>query len=211
MPEFIYFDMGNVLLHFSHEREAEQIARVAGLAPAAVWKLLFADGLHWQAERGELSRRQFYERFCELTKSRPDFAAFEEAGNDIFWLNEAIVPIVAALREAGRRLGVLSNTSEAHWDHCTRKFPLLTESFPVHALSFRIGAMKPDPRVYAAAADLAGFAGGEILFIDDRPDNFAAARQAGWQAVAFESASQLAKELAACGILHEPDARASSN
>ena len=77
-----------------------------------------------------------------------------------------------------------------------------TESFPVHALSFRIRAMKPDPHVYAAAAALAGVADGSILFIDDRPDNVAAAKQAGWQAIAFESAGQLRKDLETRGILH---------
>lgn len=196
LPEFIYFDMGNVLLHFSHEREAEQIARVAGLKPAAVWKLLFEDGLHWQAERGELRPQAFYDRFCELTGTRPDYRAFLDAGNDIFSLNAAIVTVVESLRAAGARLGVLSNTSEAHWEHCTRRFPIMTACFPVHALSFRIGVMKPDPRVYSAAAELAGAACEKILFIDDRPDNVLAARAAGWQAVVFESAGQLAEELA---------------
>src|SRR5688572_7135818 len=99
MPvKFIYFDMGNVLLHFSHEREAAQIAALTGAAPQVIWKLLFVDGLHWEAERGELSRRGFYKRVCKATGAKPDFEAFEQAENDIFWLNEAIVPLVERLR-----------------------------------------------------------------------------------------------------------------
>jgi FMN phosphatase YigB (HAD superfamily) len=203
-PTFLYFDMGNVLLNFSHEREAEQIARVAGLQPAAVWKLLFEDGLHWQAERGELSGRPYYDRFCELTGVRPDYAAFEQAGNDIFWLNEAIVPLVEGLRTRGLGLGVLSNTSAAHWEHCTRRFALLGSDFAVHALSFQIGIMKPDPRIYAAATRLAGVRPGEILFIDDRPENVAAARMVGWDAVVFSTAESLNADLSSRGLLSGP-------
>lgn len=202
MPvKFIYFDMGNVLLHFSHQREAEQIAALIGADPQAIWKLLFVDGLHWEAERGELSRHGFYERVCKATGTRPDFEAFEQAENDIFWLNEAIVPLVERLQANGRQLGVLSNTSEAHWDHCTRCFPFLTTAFPVHALSFRIGVMKPDSEVYAAATKLAGVSPGEVLFIDDRLENVSAAQAVGWEAIAFESANQLTDDLSRRGLI----------
>lgn len=204
-PTFIYFDMGNVLLHFSHEREAEQIAQVAGLPPAAVWKLLFEEGLHWQAERGELAGRPYYERFCERTGSLPDFAAFERAGNEIFWSNDAIVPLVERLSASGIGLGVLSNTSAAHWEYCTRQFPLLTTAFAVHALSFELGVMKPDPRIYAAATGLASVRAGEILFIDDRPENAVAARLIGWDSVVFTSIDLLAADLSVRGLLSTPE------
>ena len=51
-PQFFYFDMGNVLLGFSHERMAEQMARVAKIDARRDWTILFEDGLHWAYERG---------------------------------------------------------------------------------------------------------------------------------------------------------------
>lgn len=204
-PQFIYFDMGNVLLHFSHERQAAQIGAVAGLKPADVFELLYRGyrdqtGLHWAAERGDVPPAELYARFCDATNMRPDRAAFERAGNDIFWPNVSIIPVVAQLRGAGCRLGVLSNTSQAHWEFCRQRFRIL-EVFPVSALSFEIGAMKPDPSIFAAAARLAGALPQEIFFTDDRQDNVAAARQAGWDAVVFESAGQLSSELRCRGVL----------
>jgi glucose-1-phosphatase len=195
-PKFIYFDMGNVLFHFSHERQAAQIAGVAGVNAADVYSLLYRDqqGLHWSAERGEISPAEFYARFCHATRSQPDRAAFDSASNDIFWPNTSIVPLVSQLRCAGHRLGVLSNTSQAHWEFCRARFRIL-EVFPLYALSFEIRAMKPDERIYAAAASLAGARPDEIFFTDDRPDNVACAQRAGWDAVLFESADQLAGEL----------------
>jgi glucose-1-phosphatase len=199
MP-FLYFDMGNVLLRFSHERMAEQMGRVAGIDARRVWKILFEDSLHWAYERGELTRDQFYGRFCELAGVRPDLAALDTAANDIFELNSPIVGLVGKLVAAGYRLGVCSNTTPSHWQHCTSRFAFLTTMFPVHAISAQLGAMKPDPRFYAAAAKLADAPPQRIFFTDDRADNVAAAIAAGWDAVQFESVSQLNAVLYSRGV-----------
>lgn len=203
MPiKFIYFDMGNVLLHFSHQRQAEQIAGVSGLPAADVYNLLYQGehALHWAAERGEAPPAELYDRFCAATGSRPDRTAFDRASNDIFWPVSTMVPVVAQLGCAGYRLGVLSNTSQGHWEFCRDRYRVL-QVFPVYALSFEIGVMKPDVRIYVESARLAGAEPHEIFFTDDRADNVAAARQAGWDAVVFESAHQLSGELQRRGIL----------
>jgi putative hydrolase of the HAD superfamily len=203
-PQFIYFDMGNVLLHFSHERQAEQVARLTGLRADDVFELFYrgyrdSGGLHWAAECGTASPGEFYAQFCSATQTRPDRAAFESASNDIFWPNRSIVPLIAQLHCAGFRLGVLSNTSQAHWEFVCRRYRVM-QVFQVLALSFEIGAMKPDERIYAAASKLAGVSPQEIFFTDDRPENVAAARQAGWDAVVFKSTSHLARELRGRGV-----------
>ncbi len=198
---FFYFDMGNVLLYFSHEKMAGQMARVAGIQPAQAWKFLFDDGLEWAYERGELTREQFYGRFCEAAGVRADVNALDEAGSDIFELNAQMIGLVGRLAGAGYRLGVCSNTTQAHWDYCTQRYRALSSTFSVHALSFRLKAMKPDAAFYAAAAKLAGVAPKQIFFVDDRPENVAGAIAAGWDAVLYESVSQLNDELRRRGIL----------
>ena len=199
-PQFLYFDMGNVLLSFSHEREAEQMAAVAGVSPDTVRRILFEDGLHWAYERGDLSREQFYSRFCELAGARPDLHALNQAANDIFALNVRIVALLGQLAHAGYALGILSNTSPTHWQHCTRRFSMLTWLFPVHALSFQLRAIKPEPQIFTAAAELAGCEPAGIFFTDDRPEHVAAARAAGWDAVVYESVAQVNEELRQRGV-----------
>src|SRR5262245_30234100 len=110
LPEFIYFDMGNVVLHFSHERMAEQMARVAGIEAKVAWRILFEDGIEWAYERGELTREQFYGRFCELAGARVDIEALDAAGNDIFEINSPIIGPIGRLAMAGFPLGICSNT-----------------------------------------------------------------------------------------------------
>jgi FMN phosphatase YigB (HAD superfamily) len=200
-PQFLYFDMGNVLLRFSHERMAAQMAAVAGVAPQLAWKVLFEEGLQDEFERGDVTSEEFYSRFCERAGSRPDRDALDQAANDIFELNVPMVALVGHLQHAGYRTGVLSNASEAHWRHCTNRFALLTWLFPVHAPSFRLRATKPQPEIFAAAAGLAGVEPGGIFFTDDRPEHVAGAQAAGWEAVVFQSAAQINQELRRRGVV----------
>ena len=201
-PAFIYFDLGNVLLNFSHERAARQMAEVAGISTEAVWQLVFADGdLENQCERGDLNAQQVYDIFCEKTNTAADFATLERAGSDIFDLNRSMVPLVGHLSAAKHRLGILSNTSSSHWNFVTGgQFGMLPASFEKLILSYEVRAMKPDRKIYQAAIEQAGVPAEEIFFTDDRPENVAGAMEAGIDAVQFHSAAQVAGELYRRGV-----------
>ncbi|MCE9524919.1 MAG: HAD family phosphatase [Planctomycetales bacterium] len=208
MPKrpFIYFDMGNVLLTFSHQLAAKQTAELCGIPEKLAWQILFDEGLHWEYERGELAEEQFLARFCQRARSESGFAApdpqkFDLAASDIFELNTRILPIVFGLRGAGYTLGVLSNTSSAHWRYCTSRFPFLLSLFHRHALSFKIGVMKPSAAIYTKATEIAAISPAEILFFDDRPENISAATAAGWDAVLFTTPATAARDLASRGIV----------
>ena len=77
---------------------------------------------------------------------------------------------------------------------------MLTWLFRVHALSFQLQSLKPEPQIFAGAAKLTGVEPAGIFFIDDRPEHVAAAREAGWDAVIYESVAQVNEELRQRGI-----------
>lgn len=199
-PKFLYFDLGKVLLDFDVGQMCRQMGEVAGIDPSRVKEVLFNGQLQRQYELGQISSWGFYEAFCTSSGTRPDYDALRRAGSDIFELNVRTLPIVAQLGAAGHRLGVLSNTCESHWEHCTRRYRIIAEAFEVHALSYRIGATKPEARIYRAAAELAGVQPEEIFFVDDNPDNVAGALAVGFDAVQYASGSHLAAELRGRGI-----------
>ncbi|MFH1923105.1 MAG: HAD family phosphatase [Planctomycetota bacterium] len=199
-PSFLYFDLGKVLANFDVGRMYRQVGDVAGIEPERVREVLFRGGLQKESELGRISEQDFYEAFCERTGTRADRQSLELAGSDIFALNEDILPVVAGLDRAGYRLGILSNTCRSHWKHCARRFPVLTESFRVYALSYEIRAAKPDAAIFRAAAELAGVPPEEIFFTDDIAENVDGARAAGFDAVEYTSASELAAELRRRGL-----------
>jgi putative hydrolase of the HAD superfamily len=192
IPQFIYFDLGNVLVNFDHHRGARQMAEVAGISERKVWQVVFESDLEMEYERGAITTQEFYEAFCEQTSTRPDRDALLLAASDIFELNESIVPILSELRESGYRMGILSNTNEAHWKFIADgRFSMVQDFFELYALSYEMRSAKPDLRSYRIAAELAGVAPEEIFFTDDRSENVAAARRVGFDAVAFANASGL--------------------
>ena len=199
-PNFLFFDLGKVLVNFSTERMLEQMGAVAGIAPDRVRNALFGGGLMQQHETGRLGSRGLYEAFCTATGSRPDYDALIEAATDIFELNLPLLPLVARLSQAGYPMGILSNTGETHWNYCFDRYRIVSDGFAVHALSFRIGTVKPDVAIFHAAAELAGHKPEEILFVDDRIEHVVGAQAAGFDAVQFTTAEALAGELRQRGL-----------
>jgi putative hydrolase of the HAD superfamily len=200
-PAFIYFDLGNVLLNFSHRRAARQMAEVAGVSAEKVWQVVFEGGLEWRFELGEIDARQFYERFCEGTGTRPDYDALDQAGSAIFDYNLTMLPLVAHLERAGHRLGILSNTNESHWKYCASgRYATIPASFEITVLSYQVHAMKPDEKIYRIAAERAGLAPENIFYTDDRMENVEGALRAGFDAVHYTTTPALARELRRRGV-----------
>ena len=200
-PQFIYFDLGNVLFMFEHGIACERVGEVAGVSPERVREVFFDDGIEWDYERGELTTQQFYDRFCEATSTQPDKDRFLYAVGDMFTMNVKMVPLLASLWSAGHRLGVLSNTCEAHWKYIYEgHFTVVRELFETYVLSYEVKAMKPDAAIYQAASEAAGVAAEDIFFMDDMAENVLGAQRFGFDAVQFKSPQQLARELVERGV-----------
>ncbi len=204
-PRFIYFDLGNVLLTFSHQTACAQLGELVGLPADRIWATLFASGLQNRYEQGALTSQEIYQQFCAACfddpQEWPDPAAFHLANSDIFQLHTPVVPIVAHLESAGYPLGILSNTCEAHWDFVSRgRFTIIERLFQVAVLSYDLGVSKPDRKIYEVAIQRAGVAPGEVFFVDDRIENVEGARAAGLDAVQFTSPQQLAADLRGRGV-----------
>lgn len=200
--QFLFFDLGNVLLSFSHERMCEQMAAVAHVDVAAVQRVLLGDphatgpdSLQWRLERGEINVNEAFEEFCQTLGVRPERAALYQAGSDIFAPIPGSVALVQRLAAAGNRLGVLSNTNPLDWEFVTTRYAFLQRDFETAVLSFEVRAMKPERAIFDEAIARAGVAADEIFFVDDRPEHVRGARDAGIDAVQFTTTEELEAEL----------------
>ena len=199
--KFFYFDMGNVLLTFSHRLAARQIADLCQISPQQAWDAVFDGELQLRYEAGQISTDEFYQAFCQRTDTKPELAALLYAASAMFEVNATMLSVVAMLQAAGHRTGVLSNTCTAHWDYVRDgRYTMLPGQFEVFALSFEIGVNKPDEKIYHASADLANVSPSEILFVDDRLENVEAAQAAGFDAVLYTSTEQYVRDLVHRGV-----------
>ena len=88
-----------------------------------------------------------------------------------------------------------------HWQWIVaQNYGLVPRYFGTHALSFEIGAIKPDRDIYLAAAEMANVAPEQVFYLDDIAGHVDGALQAGFDAVQFLSASELVEELNQRGL-----------
>lgn len=199
--KFFYFDLGKVLLDFDHDIACRQLATILGTTPEIIRQDLFHSGEQWKYERGEITTLDLHDWLCDRYEVEAKLEDIVHAASSIFHPISDSIEIAQQLHAAGHQMGILSNTCDCHWEYCLYKpFPFLVELFPVHALSFRLGHMKPDQEIYQKAAQLCGFAPENIFFVDDRKENVEGAACAGYDAVLFESPAQLRLDLASRGI-----------
>ncbi|MBC7351076.1 MAG: HAD family phosphatase [Thermogutta sp.] len=198
--DFIYFDLGRVIINFDNDRMCRQIAEVTSLSPERIHEILFSTGLQRAFELGQISPTQFYEEFCRLTGCSVPWDRLRQAASDIFWVNTPMLPVVAQLQARCFPLGILSNTCITHFEWCLEHFTILRRGFRVYGLSCEFRLLKPDPQIFLAAAEKAGVAPERIFFTDDIPAHVEAAQRVGFQAVPFLSARQIAEELRRRGV-----------
>ncbi len=73
--------------------------------------------------------------------------------------------------------------------------------FMGHALSFEIGEIKPHARFYLKALEKLGTPAEKTLFIDDRAENIAGAKEMGLQTYHFDNAANLRELLQTYGLV----------
>ncbi|MGH9533954.1 MAG: HAD family hydrolase [Terriglobales bacterium] len=183
MIRTVIFDLGRTLVPFSFDRLRPSLdgCREAALA----WMAPLETGVgDWDA-------------FVATLGSRVGVTAgeFEAWWCGIFDLQPLISPQWLTELRRTYRLGLLSNTNACHFGFLRREMPWL-EGFDFHVLSYEVGAVKPQPEIYAAAERQAACQPGEILYFDDVPEFVAAAARRGWRA------EQFADEAAARAAVH---------
>lgn len=186
MPSFVYFDLGNVLWTFDEDRACRNAADVLGVSAGQVRDAVYESGLQNRFEHGRISTAGFLEALLvslENPKPVSDPQLLADALSDMFQPIEPMTAVIDQLRISGTRMGILSNTCDAHWNWILRQqHPMMAGLFDAVVLSFEVNAMKPDDQIYRAAELSAGVPSDQILFLDDKAENVRAAKQRGWQA-----------------------------
>ena len=75
----VFFDLGNVILYFSHEKMCKQLAQIAHTSPENIERLLLKSSLADMYERGALSTKQLHQEFCSQFKTKIDIDIFLHA------------------------------------------------------------------------------------------------------------------------------------
>jgi putative hydrolase of the HAD superfamily len=129
--------------------------------------------------------------------SREEFRAFMRSQSRP---NPAAIQTARALRTAGQyRLATLNNESRELNDYRIRTFGL-AEIFDDFFSSCFTGRRKPDPAAYRVALEITHRTPDETLFLDDRPENVAAAESLGIHTLRVLDPGRLRESLERSGV-----------
>ena len=194
--KFVFFDLGNVLVHFDHDIAVRNVARLVDRQPAQVKQAIFTCGLQDRLETGLISSQEFAENLKQSLDTQVEVQPLLEAISAIFHPNDAIVHILQQLKTAGIPMAVLSNSCEPHWLWLMRQNWAVVEGwFDFHVLSYEARSMKPDHGIYETSERMSNRRPAQLFFTDDRADNVATAQARGWTAHQFTDVGHLARNL----------------
>jgi putative hydrolase of the HAD superfamily len=198
-PVFI-FDLGKVLVDFDYTIAARKTAARSRKAPQDLHAFLGSSPLLVQYESGSLTRQAFFDAIRNAIDFQGDIAEFGGFFADIFTEMPGTIALHAELRQRGFKTYIFSNTNDLAVEHIRRKFPFF-KNFDGYILSYEVGGMKPQTKIYEAMEAMTGKHGADLIYLDDRGENIEAGLARGWRAILHESPEKTRQALAALGII----------
>lgn len=177
--KFIYFDMNGCLVRSSN-RAFTTLATESGttidIIESVFWK--YNDDIC----RGEMTLEALNEALSERLGMTVDWAQY---------YLDAVEPtpgMAGLVRWASEnyRVGILTNTAPGLVKPMIERGILPDITFDVIVDSSQVGAIKPEPRMFEIAAELAAVDPGALLLVDDDRSNLTAAGKHGWHTMSFD-------------------------
>jgi epoxide hydrolase-like predicted phosphatase len=195
----IVSDFGGVICTFDYRIFCERLARRIGGTAEQVHAAAFGEHLQEDFECGRLSGRAYHRLVMARLGAEITYEEFFPIYGDIF----TEVPATGELlRRLKRRypLYLLSDTNEIHFGYVRGAVEVL-RLFDAFVVSYEVGVLKPDPRIYQEVLRRAELPAEACVFVDDRPGNVEGAARLGIHAVQFTSADQVAADLTRLGVV----------
>jgi FMN phosphatase YigB (HAD superfamily) len=200
-PAVVVFDLGKVLVDFDYTIAARKIASRGKMLAEKIYEFIALSPLLLKYETGLITREDFFNAVCESTGYSGDIEEFGGFFADIFTPIDPMVELHSGLRKAGVPTYIFSNTNDLAISHIRKNFPFFN-NFDGYILSYEVGAMKPDAKIYEALEKMAGKRGPDVLYLDDRLENLSAGAARGWQVILQETPEKTLAAIRKLGLLN---------
>ena len=195
MTKNIIFDFGNVLVQWHPE---VVYGEYFGDEAKAWWFLRHVADMDFRQRidagesmedciREKQAQYPEYEQAVELYRSKWREMLTDEV--------PGMRKVISELRARNYEIFGLTNWSMETFPEARAHFGIL-QMIDRYVVSGAEGLVKPDPRLFQVLLDRYGLKSEDCSFVDDNPDNVAAAKGMGMQGILFTNAETLRKELA---------------
>lgn len=199
--EAVIFDYGEVLSGPPDPQAHRNLLNIAGVPEEAFEKAYWAHRLDYDADI--LNGQTYWQTVARdtgvLFTAQQIGQLLEQ--DAIMWmnLNPAMLAWIPRIKQAGFRLGILSNMGDGVLDYLRPRFSWLAQ-FDHLTWSCELGVVKPDPAIYLHTVKKLNVSPDRALFIDNLQKNIAGAEAIGLNAALFENPEQLQRDLARRGF-----------
>lgn len=194
----IVFDFGGVIAKTDRQKVGEFIARSLNISQEEAMQSLeglkenaFNDGIendYWLCYAKSKGKKLPNDWLKQLNDVRLN--ALQEI--------PGMVDLVKSLKKQGYQTALLSNVRKSQ-AQIKRKLGFYDLFHPT-ILSYEVGMRKPDPKVYHLILDKLNLPPQAVIFVDNKPENIAAAKSLEIDAILFQNPSQLIEALKERGI-----------
>ena len=190
----IVFDLGNVLIPFDYSKAINKLNEVENGLGNRFYDFFKSNyNLHREFEIGKISEKEFINKILSIVDHKIDEKTFCKYYADIFSLNEDVISLLPIMKK-NYKLFLLSNTDSIHKKYGWKKYDFL-KYFDKLILSFEVGAVKPEEKIYREVEKASGLPSSEHFFIDDIQEYVEGAKNVGWDAVQFIDYQKLINDL----------------
>jgi len=183
----VIFDFGNVLSVLDRPAVEKAFAAHCRLAPEEIGTRIWSEDILVAAETGTIDSHRHFELVRSAIDAEGSWSYDEFQREYMLCLlpNPDGAAALAGVAEAGLRTFVLSNTSFLHARAIFLDETLATVP-ELHALSYKVGIMKPDPRIWLWLLERAGLDAEDCIYVDDIPEYCRAAADLGMKAIPYD-------------------------
>ncbi len=182
----IIFDYGGVLARHQSDADQAKMAGLLGIRPERFTELYWAKRSEY--DKDALTAAEYWHGVARGGGARITASLIDElvALDTESWMqfDDVMWEWVGELRQAGKRLAVLSNMPRELGEKLKTHTKRLN-SFDQVTLSYEIHSVKPHPAIYEYCLQGLGSAPRYSLFFDDRIENVRAAELLGMGAIQF--------------------------
>jgi putative hydrolase of the HAD superfamily len=109
---------------------------------------------------------------------------FKKLLSDSYSVNQNVVDTVREVRKLGIITCICTNNFSTRINALDQKFSFLSD-FDVQVLSYQVGAVKPDQKIFQVLIDRSACSPGEIILADDKETNVLSAQSLGINAFVY--------------------------
>lgn len=200
----VIFDCGGVMITDGFRRIVPILSKKIAVSEEELYKA-YLDTINPNYIKGLIKVEDRWNAMFDKLGIRAPLRDFLMEVHKIYQPIKESIELVPKLKQAGFKVGIMSNQSEDTLVYLKEKYPTFFKLFDFYTWSCEQGYSKPDSRMYEKSLEAAGVPAEKCLYIDDNDKFLEKAKSLGFHTLKFQSAQQLHQAFIAGKMLKEEE------